>query len=85
MKLIYKKTLFTGTNLFLILLLIDYITTLFSLNETAVKSSFFGIIFDHVMTDTELYTTFSLDPKIFAFYIIILVISYCINLKRKND
>ena len=42
------KALFKGTNVFLILLMIDYITTLFSLNETSMVISKLGIVFNHI-------------------------------------
>ncbi len=78
------KSLMKGTNLFLILLLIDYITTLFSLNETKRVVSRLGIIFDHVETDTYITTKFSIDIKLLIYYAIVLLLVFIIEFK-KND
>lgn len=78
------KALMKGTNLFLVLLLIDYITTLFSLNETKRVVSRLGIIFDHVETETYITTKFSIDLKLLIYYTIVVLLVFIIEL-RKND
>ena len=80
MKLIIYKSIFKGTNFFFVLLLIDYITTLFSLNETKIVVSKLGIIFNHVETDTHIITQFGVDIKMPIIYIAVLVITFLLEL-----
>lgn len=81
------KALFKGTNLFLILLMIDYITTLFSLNETATVVSKLGIVFKHIETDAHISTSFSIDIKLIISYCIVILIAFIFEIlhNRKND
>ena len=78
------KALFKDTNIFLLLLLIDYTVTLFSLNDTAIVISRLGIIFDHKVTENLIYTNFSVDIKMLFYYIVVLIISFAIEIFYGN-
>ena len=84
LKKIYKA-LFKGTNLFFILLMIDYITTLFSLNETSKVVSKLGIIFNHVQTSNEISTSFGVDIKMLVTYCAVIGIALIIELLSKRN
>lgn len=84
LKKIYKA-LFKGTNLFFILLMIDYITTLFSLNETSKVVSKLGIIFNHVETSNEISTSFGVDIKMLVTYCAVIGIALIIELLSKRN
>lgn len=79
------RALFKGTNLFLILLMIDYITTLFSLTKTSRVVSKLGIIFNHVETETQITTEFGLDFKIIISYLIVIAIALILELFIKKN
>lgn len=81
------RALFKGTNLFLILLMIDYTTTLFSLTETATVVSKLGIVFNHVVNDAYISTTFSIDIRLIVSYCIVILIAFIFEIirNRKND
>lgn len=64
-----SKFIFFGTILYLFLFLIDFLTTLFSINKTGIYKSKLGLKIDMVMNDQELYTTFSLTTQILITYI----------------
>lgn len=86
MKTKIYKAFFKGTNLFLILLMIDYTTTLFSLNKTSTVVSKLGIIFNHVETETKIFTSFAIDFKLIISYLFIIFIAFILEcVKRKND
>ena len=80
------KALFKGTNLFLVLLMIDYITTLFSLNETAKVVSKLGIIFNHIETETYITTKFGIDFKLVISYLLVILVVFIMEMfgDRKN-
>ena len=84
LKKIYKALL-KGTNLFFILLMIDYITTLFSLNETSKVVSKLGIIFNHVETSNEISTSFGVDIKMLVTYCAVIGIALIIELLSKRN
>lgn len=84
LKKIYKA-LFKGTNLFFILLMIDYITTLFSLNETSKVVSKLGIIFNYVQTSNEISTSFGVDIKMLIAYCAVIGIALIIELLSKRN
>ncbi|CAM3615203.1 hypothetical protein ERUR111494_03220 [Erysipelothrix urinaevulpis] len=79
------KSIYLGTNLFLALLLIDYVFTLFSLSETGVVTSTMGIVFDHIETPTYISTSFSVAPRIILFYFAILGLTAMVNKFSKHD
>lgn len=86
---IYKakiyKALFKGTNVFLILLMIDYITTLFSLNETSMVISKLGIVFNHIQTETQITTSFGVNSKLIISYFIVILIAFILELFSKKE
>lgn len=79
LKTLYK-TLFKGTNFFFLILLIDYITTLFSLKRTSTVVSKLGIIFKHVETESYISTGFGIDVKFFKSYCIVIVIAFILEI-----
>lgn len=80
------KALFKGTNLFLVLLMIDYITTLFSLKETTKVVSKLGIIFNHIETETYITTEFGIDFKLVISYLLVILIAFILEIfnNKKN-
>ena len=65
--------------------MIDYITTLFSLNETSKVVSKLGIIFNHVETSNEISTSFGVDIKMLVTYCAVIGIALIIELLSKRN
>ncbi len=76
-----------GTIIYLLLFLLDYITTLFSIDESGVYMSKLGLKINMKMNEKELFTTFSLTPQVLITYIswIILVCIFYLALKKINN
>ncbi|PRR89277.1 hypothetical protein C6W20_15385 [Bacillus sp. NMCN6] len=64
------RWIFLGTILYLVAFLIDYITTLFSIDQSGVYMSKLGLKIDMIMNEEELYTNFSFTSQILIIYII---------------
>ncbi|KEP24832.1 hypothetical protein BA70_15005 [Bacillus zhangzhouensis] len=64
------RWIFLGTILYLVAFLIDYITTLFSIDKSGVYMSKLGLKIDMTMNEEELYTNFSFTSQILIIYII---------------
>ncbi len=77
---VFKKSLFLSVNIFAMLLLIDFIFTLFSINESGVFKSVLGIVFDMKYTETEISTGFGVEPKMFIYFLLCFLIVLGINL-----
>ncbi|NRG48111.1 hypothetical protein HRF87_25815 [Bacillus sp. CRN 9] len=64
-----SKFIFIGSMIYLTLFLIDFLITLFSIDETGVYRSKLGLGIDMTINDVEMFTTFSLTPQILVTYI----------------
>ena len=76
------KAFSTAILIYVPLLLLDYLYTLFSLTETGFYTSKLGIEFDHVMNEEMIATTFSINSILFKYYIILVIIIYLVILIR---
>ena len=64
------KYIFGGTLVYLVAFLIDYVTTLFAIDESGNYHSKLGLKISMEMNAEEMYTVFSLTPQILLTYII---------------
>lgn len=69
-----SKFIVFGTVAYLVAFLIDYLTTLFSIDESGVYHSLLGLKITMEISPEEMFTTFSLTPQILVTYIIWIVI-----------
>jgi len=66
----FSKQIVFATVSYLVLLLLDFVVTLYSINESGLYTSVFGLKIDMVMTEAELMTTFSLSITMLLYYIL---------------
>lgn len=66
----FSKQIVFATVSYLVLLLLDFVLTLYSINESGLYTSVLGLKIDMVMTESELLTTFSLSIKMLLYYIL---------------
>ncbi|ENH98203.1 hypothetical protein J416_01874 [Gracilibacillus halophilus YIM-C55.5] len=81
------KFVFIGTIIYLLLFLIDYLVTLFSIDKSGVYKSKLGLEIDMTMNEEELFTTFSLTPQVLITYftwIIIVCLGFFMIQKLRN-
>ncbi|TQS75897.1 hypothetical protein DX933_03885 [Ornithinibacillus gellani] len=64
-----SKVIVIGTVVYLVAFLIDYLTTLFSIDRSGVYHSKLGLKITMEMSPEEMFTTFSLTPQIIVTYI----------------
>ncbi|MCP3031580.1 hypothetical protein LF817_09480 [Halobacillus sp. A1] len=75
-----------GTVIYLTLFLIDYLTALYSIGESGMYHSLLGLRIDLRMNEEELFTTFSLTPKVLFTYILWMVLVWLVFMivKKRN-
>ncbi|MFG6146846.1 hypothetical protein [Halobacillus sp. B23F22_1] len=78
------KFIFIGTVVYLVLFLIDYLVTLFSINESGEYMSTLGLSIDMTMTEEELFTNFSLTPQVLVTFVSWLMIVCLVFLVAKR-
>ena len=69
-----SKFIVVGSVVYLVAFLIDYLTTLFAIDQSGVYHSKLGLKITMEMSPEEMFTTFSLTPQILVTYIIWIII-----------
>ncbi|MCP3027074.1 hypothetical protein [Halobacillus sp. A5] len=78
------KFIFIGTVVYLVLFLIDYLVTLFSIDESGEYMSTLGLSIDMTMNEQELFTNFSLTPQVLVTFVSWLLIVCLVYLVAKR-
>ncbi|GGF18061.1 hypothetical protein GCM10010954_16060 [Halobacillus andaensis] len=78
------KFIFIGTVVYLVLFLIDYLVTLFSIDESGEYMSTLGLSIDMTMNEEELFTNFSLTPQVLITFVSWLLIICLVFLVAKR-
>ncbi|WP_101841962.1 hypothetical protein [Halobacillus sp. Marseille-P3879] len=78
------KFIFIGTVVYLVLFLIDYLVTLFSIDESGEYKSTLGLNIDMTMNEEELFTNFSLTPQVLITFVSWLLIVCLVYLVAKR-
>lgn len=73
----------SGINIFIIALFIDFLFTLFKLNESGFYTSRMGIEVNHIINEEIVSTTFTLNNKIYIYFIAIIALMY-ISIQAKT-
>lgn len=82
-----SRWIFLGTILYLVAFLIDFITTLFSIDQSGVYMSKLGLKIDMTMNKEELYTNFSFTSQfliIYMIYILFIIALFAIIKSKKT-
>ncbi len=82
-----SRWIFLGAILYLVAFLIDFITTLFSIDQSGVYMSKLGLKIDMTMNKEELYTNFSFTSQfliIYMIYILFIIALFAIIKSKKT-
>ncbi len=79
------RNLYLGLNLYFFLLLVEFITTLFSTTGTGTYVGFTGLVLYHTETDRYMVTAFGMEPFTIVVFLMCVLVTFLFKIYIKNE